>query len=265
MAHKTVSVIIPTYQPKAYLKECLDSLALQTFDRTQWELIIVLNGPKEPYYSDVVHLLSGYSFEYELLYSPVPGVSRARNMALDIAKGDYICFIDDDDRISPSYLRDLVDRADPSTVVVSNVLTFFDHTGACGKDYLSRAYDEFSRTRPRSLFHARKFLSSCCCKLIPKQTIGNKRFLSSFALGEDSLFMFYISDAIGRVVAADDTAVYYRRLRPDSASRSQRSFLSDFSNRCRLSAAYTKYYLSNPTSYNMMLYLSRMIAAIIRK
>ena len=48
-----ISVIIPTYKPKEYIWECLDSLKSQTFDKKEFEIILILNGCKEPYYSEI--------------------------------------------------------------------------------------------------------------------------------------------------------------------------------------------------------------------
>lgn len=52
-----ISVIIPTYKPKAYLWECLDSLVAQTFAKKDFEVLLVLNGCLEPYRSEIEHIL----------------------------------------------------------------------------------------------------------------------------------------------------------------------------------------------------------------
>ena len=46
-----ISVIIPTYSPREYLWECLDSLCGQSFFRWDFEILLILNGTREPYYS----------------------------------------------------------------------------------------------------------------------------------------------------------------------------------------------------------------------
>ena len=48
-----ISVIIPSYKPQEYLWQCLDSLCSQTFPKEDFELILVLNGCKEPYYEQI--------------------------------------------------------------------------------------------------------------------------------------------------------------------------------------------------------------------
>ena len=62
-----ISVIIPTYKPKAYLWECLNSLCNQSFHFEDYEIIIVLNGCKEPYDSQInefIHLHNKQNWRY---------------------------------------------------------------------------------------------------------------------------------------------------------------------------------------------------------
>ena len=58
-----ISVIIPTYRPGAYIFECLDSLRHQTLPKNQFEVIVVLNGERNPYEEQLFE----YSFHVNLL------------------------------------------------------------------------------------------------------------------------------------------------------------------------------------------------------
>ena len=104
-----ISVIIPTYKPQNYLWECLESLKMQTFPKGDFEIILVLNGCNEPYYSHIEDYLSLNMSDNVVNFIHVEqgGVSNARNVALNCARGEYIAFVDDDDFISPSYLEEL--------------------------------------------------------------------------------------------------------------------------------------------------------------
>mgnify|MGYP000013529029 CR=1 FL=1 len=81
-----ISVIIPTYAPKDYLWECLGSLENQTLSKDEFEVILVLNGEREPYESLIRKKLPKYSFASTLLYSTPNGVSRARNHGMEKAQ-----------------------------------------------------------------------------------------------------------------------------------------------------------------------------------
>ena len=134
---------------------------------------MVLNGEKEPYYFAIQNRLKTYAFNSRLLYSPIANVSNARNIGLNEAKGEYICFIDDDDYISVNYLNELYSIAscNSRSVVVSNVKTFTDDNYISGDDYISKAFNYFSVHPTNSILKKRKFLSSSCCKLLHKSVV----------------------------------------------------------------------------------------------
>ena len=94
-----ISVIVPTYKPKEYLWECLDSLVAQTLPGREWELLLVLNGCCEPWRTQIEQYIGSKMQGMNVVFvqTDTPGVSNARNIALDRARGEYITFIDDDD------------------------------------------------------------------------------------------------------------------------------------------------------------------------
>ena len=150
-----VSVIIPTYRPGDYLYECLGSLCRQTLGCDSFEVIIVLNGCNEPYSEEIKEYVADKMQGYRVRFMQTdrPGVSNARNMALDAACGEYVAFIDDDDWVSPGYLADLLaEAAKGADVVEANVADYDETDGTCHDDYLTRAFHRnAARERVRSL------------------------------------------------------------------------------------------------------------------
>ncbi|WNY31779.1 glycosyltransferase family A protein [Acinetobacter calcoaceticus] len=94
-----IEIIIPTYKPKEYFYECLSSLDNQKISFSKFRVVIVLNGPKEPYYSLILKWLEDFDFNVLLMHTDTSGVSHARNIALNNCDldVDYVCFLDDDD------------------------------------------------------------------------------------------------------------------------------------------------------------------------
>jgi len=84
------TVGIPTHKPGPYIYKCLDSLCRQTMAATEFEVIIVLNGPKDPYFQQIDDYLRQHAdtLNARLLHTEVMGVSNARNLILDQAQGD---------------------------------------------------------------------------------------------------------------------------------------------------------------------------------
>lgn len=257
-----ISVIIPTYKPSEYLWQCLDSIASQELPKEAFEVIVVLNGCNEPYYSAIRRYIenSAAGLDIHLLQTDRPGVSNARNMALDNARGEYIAFIDDDDWVSPSYLKALLEGASPDTITVSDVQSIDDQTGEQRPDYLSTTFRKLCGKGDMTVLTARRFLSSSCCKLIPRNIIGTRQFNTRYAVGEDALFMASLTDRVRHIRCADPNAIYYRRWRAESASRKHRSFGKKALNYCRLYASYMRIYLSNPLHYNLFFFLNRLAA-----
>lgn len=256
-----ISVIIPTYLPQRYIEECLSSIEHQTIDHNLYEVIVILNGPRMPY-KYLQNLLYTYSFKYKLLYTEISGVSNARNIGLDNASGEYVCFIDDDDMISNNYLKELYAIAAVDSLVVTNVLTFDRTIEYLGKDYLSHAFEKNKRFESMSFWKKRSFFSSSCCKPIPMAIIKDRRFNRNFSLGEDALFMASISDSVENIILSPQNVIYYRRIRQGSASRRKHSFYESIVNRLRLIGEYVKLYFIVFPHANFFFFLSRVVAVM---
>lgn len=261
-----ISVIIPTYKPKEYIWECLHSLCVQTFSKDDFEVIIVLNGCDKPWKEDIERYIDGNmcGLNVRLIQTDQGGVSNARNVGLDNARGEFISFIDDDDYVSSTYLNSLYQNAaGDGTVVLSNAVAFNDDLPDMLVPYpISDVYKQHSgRKKINLLSKVRKYFSGPCMKLIPKSVIQNRRFDVRFKNGEDSLFMFLISDKIDTIKFSDSTAVYYRRNRQNSAVTSYRSFGEVLKNTMRLIGCYSKIFWFSPLKYNFCFYLTRVFAA----
>lgn len=260
-----ISVIIPTYRPQAYIWECLLSLATQTLPKNLYEIIIVLNGCNEPFHSQIQQYIIDYlsAHQVQLIQTDTGGVSNARNLGLDAAKGDYITFIDDDDYISPTYLEELYTLADENTIVLAYPYAFNDGKPNIQLPYrITNAYDYCIKYNCQTIASkARKFFSGPCMKLIPVGFIQDRRFDSRFKNGEDSLFMFLISDKFKILTFTSKNAIYYRRYRMGSASFSL-NFFQRLKNFIRLSIAYTRIYFSDIKQYNFNFYITRIMGSI---
>lgn len=259
-----ISVIIPTYKPQKYIEECLESLKNQTFDKQKFEIIIVLNGCNEPYKSqlqDYINAnLGGYNVTF--IHTDKAGVSNARNMGIDVAQGDYITFIDDDDFVSKKYLEELFDKSSDDTIAICYPYAFYDGDTTQRPYTMTKEYDMNVCNGKQCYLNARKFFSGPCMKLFPKHYIGAHRFDVNFSNGEDSLFMFAISENFQNIQFTTKEAIYYRRIREGSATTTYRFSCKIVLNSMRLIWAYSKLYFRKPLSYNMSFYITRILGAI---
>lgn len=260
-----VSVIIPSYKPDVWIYKCLDSLVKQTMDKSEYEIIIILNGCNEPYKSDLDYYIKTYmkGVDVKFIQLDQAGVSNARNIGISNSNGEYIAFIDDDDYVSTDYLKGLYDVASPFCVSLSDAVSFNDEDDKINYDYSHHViYEKFKNKKKNKIFHVRKFFNGPCMKLIHRNIIGERTFDVNFKNGEDNLFMFLISDRIKEVKFANYNTIYYRRIREGSAINIKRKKNSIINNCFKLMISNTKYYVKNITEYNFFFYLSREAAEL---
>lgn len=209
-----ISVIIPTFKPKDYLWECLDSLKNQDIEKEKYEVLIILNGEKEPYYSDILSYINKNQLSnFKLNYTNLAGVSNARNIGLDISQGENIVFIDDDDYISRNYLRALNDKVEENTIVVTNNLMFGSLSKLKVKNNIEFIEDNYSN----DIIKNKRNFDVVSRKIIPKNIIGITRFRQELKNSEDTVFMIEISKNIKAIKTTSKNVIYYRRVRENSA------------------------------------------------
>ncbi len=119
MEAKTVSLIIPVYNVRDYLRKCLDSVAAQTYPHL--EVIIVNDGSPD----DSLEIALEYTAKYPHFSCYTienRGLGGARNYGMEQARGDYILFLDSDDYIAPHCVEQLMAAAleNGSDLVVCN-------------------------------------------------------------------------------------------------------------------------------------------------
>lgn len=218
-----ISVIIPTYKPDYYIWECLDSIKEQTLNKNLFEVLIILNGEKEHYYNDILDYINKYKLEnFKLLYTEQNGVSNARNIGLEVCKGNYIAFIDDDDYIDKNYLQTLfqtIQEHGNDGIILSDYLNF-EEISKKNIDKTNYKLNIYSK----NLMKFRQTFSIVWGKLIPKKVISNFRFNLNYKNGEDSLFMLEISKNIKYISTAKEEIFYKRRVRENSANYQKKKY-----------------------------------------
>lgn len=258
-----ISVIVPTFKPENYLWECLLSLKNQTLSHECFEIILVLNGDKDPYYFDIQHFLENEfdeSHNITFLYAEMANVSYARNLGLDIAKGEYITFLDDDDYVSEDYLSELLNVASVQTIALAHPVAISE--GHTVNYSIENEYMRISTKGIIPFMRARRVFQGGCMKLFHKDIIGDRRFNLTFKNGEDALFMFLISDKFFNICSTAPSAIYYRRKRQDGLHRQKRYISYSIRNAVRLSYSYSIIYFSSPWRYNFIFFITRILGTI---
>ena len=125
-----VSVIIPSFNHAGYLRACVDSVLAQ--DHAKLEVIVVDDGSSD----GSLQILQSYGHRITLLQQQGGRQARARNLALRVARGQLIAFLDSDDRYLPGRISAAVAafRAQPQAALVWADYRHIDAAGRPGAE-----------------------------------------------------------------------------------------------------------------------------------
>ena len=217
-----ISIVIPAYNAAATVGRCLDSLLAQTY--RDFELIVVDDGSTD----STAQIISAYAerdSRIRLIRQENAGVSAARNVGLDVARGDLIGFTDSDDAVSPEFLEALLSLYAPGVLPVADIERS-DGDGsvlaslppAITLDTTRLPEDYFCGTLGQGIAF------SSCNKLFSAALLrdGCLRFAEELTVGEDMLFVFrYLRRC--REVRLTRRAVYRYNIAENSAHCADRT------------------------------------------
>ena len=104
MEQKLISIIIPVYNVEKYVEQCIKSVINQTYKKL--EIILVDDGSLDRS-GKICDDYAKKDKRIIVIHKKNGGLSDARNKGLDIAKGEYITFIDSDDYVKNTFIEDL--------------------------------------------------------------------------------------------------------------------------------------------------------------
>ncbi|BEH91603.1 glycosyl transferase [Turicibacter faecis] len=106
MIKDKVSVILPVYNSEKTIEKTINSVLNQSYQN--FELIIINDGSTDN--TDIICSSYINDSKVRYIYNKNQGVSKSRNIGLDLAEGEYICFIDSDDLYEKNYLNEMIKR-----------------------------------------------------------------------------------------------------------------------------------------------------------
>lgn len=158
-----LSVIVPVYNSERYLQKCLDSLVAQTID--DYEIILINDGSKDGSLSIIESYVNQYPGLIRALTVENGGQGRARNIGIEMARGDCLGFADSDDWVDREMFQKLYSalKTTGSDIAVCDAVQCFD---SGGEKYLPMSeFDE-----PMSM------TTAVWNKLFRKSAVENLRF-----------------------------------------------------------------------------------------
>lgn len=212
---KKISVIVPVYKVEKYLENCIESILAQTY--REYELLLIDDGSPD----SCGEICDKYAFlddRIRVVHKPNGGLSSARNAGLDVAKGEYISFVDSDDTVHPEFLETLLSLCEKNGCQIS----------MC--DYLAVELDSIRLERQPighiEIISSEEAVERSCSELEPMRytfawnKLYRKDLFENFRypvgkLHEDD-FTTYLLLWKSNKVAVSDLYLYWYLQRPDS-------------------------------------------------
>jgi glycosyltransferase involved in cell wall biosynthesis len=204
----SVSVIVPVYNEIENLKICLDSLLCQQYG--DYEVVLVDDGSE----SDSLEISCAYANCHtiiRLFKLKNGGVSRARNVGMNFARGEFITFVDSDDIVSPLYISNLVNSVETAGV---------DCAVGMGASYYPNSHVSFRAGKTELLdcaAAARSFAEDygwfCWGKLYRRKMLLDNGILfnENIAVCEDLLFNYEVLRVCNRIAFNTGVDYLYRQ------------------------------------------------------
>ena len=178
---KKVSVIIPIYNGQNYIESIFDQIGAQTYQ--ELEVLLINDGSTDDSAIVIADMISkaasGNGVEFKLINQDNTGQGGARNRGIEEATGDYLLFVDQDDRIKNDYIKQLLDVAEDNTSDI--VISGYEHITSDGEvkehvELINGEWCRFMNITPWGKIYRRDFIKR-----------ENIRFLP-VPLGEDIYF-----------------------------------------------------------------------------
>ena len=234
-----VSVIIPVYNAEKYLTRCIESVLAQSL--TDFELILVDDGSTDNS-GDICDSFAKQDKHISVLHKENGGASSARNAGIDIAHGNWICFIDSDDYVRHNYLKmlllDLKQCKNNQSLVIQGMKQILPSRTKTITPKNNRVFNLLHDAN--SFFNEINLFKFCgpCCKLFNRSIIikNSIRFSTDIICAEDFDFLcLYLVHC--QYIYVSTTCNYIYEHHPGSISSEVYSFNDEYNGLKQLSSS----------------------------
>lgn len=214
-----ISIIVPIYNARKYLNDCIESVIRQTFQ--DWELILVDDGSKDGS-GAICDAFAAKDPRIIVIHQENAGVSMARNAGIQKSRGAYIFFLDGDDHIQSNALESLLGAmlaSDADCAVLSIDYVFEGqekeekYSLPSMEVVLSEKLNEIYRE-----FYASHVFHTAWAKLYRNDIVKNNGILfeKGVSILEDGMFVSDYLKYSDRMVTLSDSFYFYRQFNADS-------------------------------------------------
>lgn len=181
-----ISVIVPVYNVEKYLRRCIDSILAQTF--TDFELLLIDDGSNKDKSGEICDEYAVKDKRVRVFHKENGGASSARNVGLNNALGEYICFCDADDFVEQNWLYNFSLNMAKSDMVISGFKIF--QANQCVKD--NRMPELNDKLSIIQYLEEKNISGYLWCKCFKKEIIDRYhiKFNEKYVIWEDLDFIY---------------------------------------------------------------------------
>lgn len=209
------SVVMPVYNVEKYLEESIESLVNQTIGfEENIQLILVNDG--SPDRSDEIceRYKEKYPLNVEYIYQENSGVSAARNNGLEYVKGEYVNFLDSDDKWSENAFEDAYNffkehEDEDFDVLAARLINFEANSKAHITNYRLNSGNRVADLNCEEEYDS--IVLQVASSFFKAKAVKNVRFVKGLRYGEDSLFVNTVIVEKMKVGFIKEAVYYYRR------------------------------------------------------
>ena len=214
MDNPLISIIVPIYNVEQYLNKCVDSIINQIY--TNIEIILVDDGSPDRC-REICDEYAKQDNRIKVIHKNNGGLSDARNVAIDVARGEYIVFVDSDDYVSVDYIETLYNLVAKYNckVGVACLQTFSENEEPNTKQ---KAYKEFVFDKwdgIEKMFYQELFDTAAWCKIY-HHSLFNTGIRYPYGLLYEDLPTTYLLFMNADSIAFCNKKIYYYLLRENS-------------------------------------------------
>ena len=214
MDQKKVSIIIPVYNAEKYIKKCLDSLLIQTYNNI--EIITVLDGCTDNT-EKIVRELNDIDDRIKIISRENKGVQYSRKEGLEKSNGDYIFFLDADDWIDECTIYEMMKKAKENDIDIVKCSYMNEYKNSTIANYYNYSFKEidivnheqFSEVIYPDIINTYIY-NSMWGQLIKKSIIDIEAFKENLNYGEDFDFNLKIYTKANNVLRTNEVYYHYR-------------------------------------------------------
>lgn len=211
-----ISVVVPVYNAECYLVNCIESLLNQKY--SDFELLLIDDGSIDAS-GEICEKYAQKDIRIKVFHKKNGGVSSARNLGIQNAKYDFVCFVDSDDTVSVTYLSNLMLEND-ADLVISGLAFCSDRI--CEKSpssFYSGDVKDIGRVIPE--LEQLMLLNGPYHKRYKKKKLleNNILFDTRISHGEDTLFVLSYMQYVFSLKVCESCDYFYNQAVPTSITK----------------------------------------------